>query len=105
MPSLKWQREPVAGHAMPMGIRKRIWVAEVGTQRTQKVGHGYSGSEKHAEHGSERIEVSHYSIFRTILISHCRNKVDLTKYIEEHNFNFDNVFDQEANNDEVRLMK
>lgn len=22
-----------------------------------------------------------------------RNKVDLTKYIEEHNFNFDNVFD------------
>jgi hypothetical protein len=27
-----------------------------------------------------------------------RNKVDLTKYIEEHNFNFDNVFDESADN-------
>lgn len=27
-----------------------------------------------------------------------RNKVDLTKYIEEHNFNFDNVFDYQADN-------
>ena len=27
-----------------------------------------------------------------------RNKVDLTKYIEEHNFNFDNAFDYQADN-------
>lgn len=30
-----------------------------------------------------------------------RNKVDLTKYIEEHNFNFDNVFDFQSDNQEV----
>jgi len=28
--------------------------------------------------------------------------VDLTKYIEEHNFNFDNVFDDGADNRQVR---
>jgi len=27
--------------------------------------------------------------------------VDLTKYIEEHNFNFDNVFDFQSDNHEV----
>ena len=30
-----------------------------------------------------------------------RNKVDLTKYIEEHNFNFDNVFDESADNNMI----
>ena len=33
-----------------------------------------------------------------------RNKVDLTKYIEEHNFNFDNAFDYQADNQEVRTQ-
>lgn len=33
-----------------------------------------------------------------IVNSSYRNKVDLTKYIEEHNFNFDNVFDYNADN-------
>lgn len=27
-----------------------------------------------------------------------RSKVDMTKYIEEHNFNFDNVFDEHGDN-------
>ena len=27
--------------------------------------------------------------------------MDLTKYIEEHNFNFDNVFDETADNRQV----
>jgi len=27
-----------------------------------------------------------------------RQKVDLTKYIEEHDFNFDNCFDSDADN-------
>ena len=27
-----------------------------------------------------------------------RQKVDLTKYVENHEFNFDNVFDKEADN-------
>ena len=31
----------------------------------------------------------------------CRQKVDLTKYIEEHDFNFDNCFDYDANNEKV----
>jgi len=34
-----------------------------------------------------------------------RNKVDLTKYIEEHNFNFDNVFDDKADNNQVSNSK
>lgn len=29
----------------------------------------------------------------------CRVKVDLTKYIEQHAFNFDDVFDIDATND------
>jgi hypothetical protein len=33
-----------------------------------------------------------------------RNKVDLTKYIEEHNFNFDNVFDEKADNNQVGIL-
>ncbi len=31
--------------------------------------------------------------------------MDLTKYIEEHNFNFDNVFDEGADNRQVRKPK
>lgn len=33
-----------------------------------------------------------------------RYKVDLTKYLEEHNFNFDNVFDETADNNLVRIL-
>ena len=32
-----------------------------------------------------------------------RNKVDLTKYIEEHNFFFDNVFTEDSTNQSVRI--
>jgi len=32
-----------------------------------------------------------------------RNKVDLTKYIEEHHFNFDMVFDENATNEMIYL--
>ena len=31
-----------------------------------------------------------------------RQKVDLTKFIEEHDFNFDNCFDSDMNNQQVR---
>ncbi len=34
-----------------------------------------------------------------------RMKVDLTKYIEKHQFVFDEVFDAESNNEEVRNNK
>jgi len=40
-------------------------------------------------------------VYSLIPSSSYRNKVDLTKYIEEHNFNFDNVFDDRADNNEV----
>ena len=32
------------------------------------------------------------------LLIYNRLKVDLTKYIEEHNFSFDNAFDYDADN-------
>lgn len=38
-----------------------------------------------------------------ILINY-RNKVDLTKYIEEHHFNFDQVFDENATNEMVKII-
>ncbi|CAG8547653.1 18780_t:CDS:10 [Acaulospora morrowiae] len=38
---------------------------------------------------------------RTILINEPKTKVDLTKYVEQHAFVFDDVFDYEANNEEV----
>ena len=42
-------------------------------------------------------------IFNTFWFSTDRQKVDLTKYIEEHDFNFDNVFDSDADNQRVSL--
>ncbi|CAG8624730.1 10550_t:CDS:2, partial [Acaulospora colombiana] len=38
---------------------------------------------------------------RNLLIPSIRMKVDLTKYVEQHAFVFDDVFDYEANNEEV----
>ena len=35
--------------------------------------------------------------FLLLLLPH-RQKVDLTKYIEEHDFNFDNCFDSDIDN-------
>ena len=35
------------------------------------------------------------------LLALIRQKVDLTKYIEEHQFNFDNCFDSDADNQRV----
>ena len=50
-------------------------------------------------------ELKYDSIFlyysKLIIVLFYRNKVDLTKYIEEHNFAFDNVFDDGADNNEV----
>lgn len=42
--------------------------------------------------------INYDSKFYEVKLFLCRNKVDLTKYIEEHNFNFDNCFDSEADN-------
>ncbi|KAG9285821.1 hypothetical protein G9A89_013246 [Geosiphon pyriformis] len=38
---------------------------------------------------------------RTIHINEPKQKVDLTKYVEQHSFIFDDVFDAEANNEKV----
>lgn len=43
-------------------------------------------------------ELKYIYLFQSISY---RTKVDLTKYIEEHNFNFDNVFDDGSDNHEV----
>lgn len=39
-------------------------------------------------------------MLKKFLLLH-RQKVDLTKYIEEHDFNFDNCFDSDADNQRV----
>ncbi|KAJ3074086.1 Kinesin-like protein kif24 [Podochytrium sp. JEL0797] len=38
---------------------------------------------------------------RTLTVNEPKVKVDLTKYVEQHEFTFDEVFDCDANNDEV----
>lgn len=38
---------------------------------------------------------------QTLVVREKRTKVDLTKYIEEHTFNFDNVFGVDSTNIEV----
>ncbi|CAG8812598.1 28331_t:CDS:2, partial [Gigaspora margarita] len=41
---------------------------------------------------------------RTVLINKPKIKVDLTKYVEQHMFFFDNVFDTKATNEEKKLF-
>jgi len=40
---------------------------------------------------------------QSVVVRENKTKVDLTKYIEEHNFVFDGAFDQYANNQKVKL--
>jgi hypothetical protein len=40
-----------------------------------------------------------------ILFLFARLKVDLTKYIEQHQFTFDDVFDADSTNDYVNIQK
>ena len=40
---------------------------------------------------------------QTLTVQELKTKVDLTKYIEEHAFTFDNVFGDEASNDDIYL--
>lgn len=37
----------------------------------------------------------------TVIVSEYKQKVDLTKYIEENAFNFDYAFDETTNNDQI----
>lgn len=37
----------------------------------------------------------------TLLVKELKTKVDLTKYIDEHAFTFDNAFDEEASNEDL----
>ena len=38
---------------------------------------------------------------QTIVVKELKNKVDLTKYIEEHHFTFDNAYDENSTNEMV----
>lgn len=39
----------------------------------------------------------------TLVVQELKQKVDLTKYIDEHAFTFDNVFGEESSNDDIYL--
>lgn len=39
----------------------------------------------------------------TVVVKELKNKVDLTKYIEEHHFNFDSVFSDDSTNENIYL--
>jgi len=39
----------------------------------------------------------------TMIVQELKTKVDLTKYIDEHSFTFDNVFGEDATNDDIYL--
>ena len=38
---------------------------------------------------------------QTVIVKELKNKVDLTKYIEEHHFTFDNSYDEKSTNEMV----
>ena len=38
-----------------------------------------------------------------VIVKELKNKVDLTKYVEEHNYNFDCVFDENNSNEDIYL--
>jgi kinesin family protein 2/24 len=38
---------------------------------------------------------------QTVVVKELKNKVDLTKYIEEHHFTFDNSYDENSTNEMV----
>jgi hypothetical protein len=40
-------------------------------------------------------------MYLDVFIFACRMKVDLTKYIEQHSFTFDDVFDSDETNEKV----
>ena len=39
----------------------------------------------------------------TLTVQELKTKVDLTKYIDEHAFTFDNVFDEESTNEDIYI--
>jgi kinesin family protein 2/24 len=41
---------------------------------------------------------------QTVVVKELKNKVDLTKYIEEHHFTFDNSYDEYSTNEMVILF-
>ena len=50
------------------------------------------------------IDIVNISNQKTVVVKEMKTKIDLTKYIEEHNFNFDNVFDDTTSNEQVKLI-
>ncbi|KAJ3027392.1 UNVERIFIED_CONTAM: Kinesin-like protein kif24 [Siphonaria sp. JEL0065] len=48
-----------------------------------------------------QVDVATVSDRRTLVVNEPKVKVDLTKYVEQHEFTFDEVFDCDANNDDV----
>ena len=41
---------------------------------------------------------------QTVVVKELKNKVDLTKYIEEHHFTFDHAYDENATNEMVIIL-
>ncbi|KAI9344932.1 P-loop containing nucleoside triphosphate hydrolase protein [Obelidium mucronatum] len=48
-----------------------------------------------------QVDVATVNDRRTLVVNEPKVKVDLTKYVEQHEFTFDEVFDCDANNDDV----
>ncbi|KAI9209156.1 P-loop containing nucleoside triphosphate hydrolase protein [Polychytrium aggregatum] len=53
------------------------------------------------EKARNEIDIATLKSSRIIVINEPKVKVDLTKYVEQHNFMFDEVFDVDSTNDEV----
>ena len=47
------------------------------------------------------IDIIEHRGSQTVVVKELKNKVDLTKYIEEHHFTFDNAYDENATNEMV----
>lgn len=55
------------------------------------------------EHEKKDPDILRIENDQTLTVQELKTKVDLTKYIDEHAFTFDNVFGEEASNDDIYL--
>ncbi len=51
------------------------------------------------EYQKNDIDIIEMKDSQTLIVKELKNKFDLTKYIEEHHFSFDSVFDESSTND------
>lgn len=56
------------------------------------------------EQSKNEFDIIQMQNLRTVIVKELKSKIDLSKYIEEHSFKFDNVFDEAISNEQVNII-